>query len=81
MSRSPNPTGVVKTIIVGHWVLASGTLRATSRPTEKFLGDPVRKVYKMSPATTTDELVKQLKRAWRNIQPCAGVENLVAGMP
>ena len=31
VSRSLNPTGVVKTMIVGHWVRASGTLRATSR--------------------------------------------------
>ena len=31
MSRSLNPTGVVKTMIVRHWVRASGTLRATSR--------------------------------------------------
>ena len=26
-----NPTGVVKTMIVRHWVRASGTLRVTSR--------------------------------------------------
>ena len=31
VSHSLNPTGVVKTMIVGHWVRASGTLRATSR--------------------------------------------------
>ena len=31
VSRSLNPTGVVKTMIVRHWVRASGTLRATSR--------------------------------------------------
>ena len=31
VSRSLNPKGVVKTMIVRHWVRASGTLRATSR--------------------------------------------------
>ena len=34
VSRSLNPTGVVKTMIVRHWVRASGTLRATSRHCE-----------------------------------------------
>ena len=35
-------------------------------------GYPQDKVNKMAPATTADELVKQLKRVWGNIQPCAG---------
>ena len=41
-------------------------------PTENLWLILQDKVNKMAPATTADELVKQLKRVWRNIQPCAG---------
>ena len=50
-------------------------------PTENLCVILQDKVNKIAPATTADELMKQLKRVWRNIQPCAeepGGENAVS---
>ena len=42
------------------------------KTTENLWASPQEKGNKMTSATTVDELMKQLNRAWRDIQPCAG---------